>query len=63
MNSQEKTQLQEMKSKIEQIEKLACELNDIGQGIPVIEKNVQNFLNTVFVLKFGISDIAEIDAA
>ncbi len=63
MNSQEKTQLQEMKSKIEQIEKLACELNDLGQGIPVIEKNVQNFLNTVFVLKFGISDIADIDAA
>jgi hypothetical protein len=62
MNSQEKTPLQEMKSKIEQIEKLAWELNDLGQGIPVIEKNVQNFLNTVFVLKFGISDIAEIDA-
>ena len=63
MNSQEKTPLQEMKSKIEQIERLARELNDLGQGIPVIEKNVQNFLNTVFVLKFGISDITEIDAA
>jgi hypothetical protein len=62
MNSQEKTSLQEMKSKIEQIEKLALELNDLGQGIPVIEKNVEHFLNTVFVLKFGISDIAEIDA-
>lgn len=63
MNPQEKTLLQEMKSKIEQIEKLACELNDLGQGIPVIEKNVKIFLNTVFVLKFGISDITEIDAA
>ncbi len=63
MNSQEKTLLQEMKSKIEQIEKLACELNDLGQGVPVIEKNVKIFLNTVFVLKFGISDITEIDAA
>ena len=63
MKSQEKTPLQEMKSKIEKIEKLACELNDLGQGIPVIEKNVQNFLNTIFVLKFGISDIADIDAA
>jgi hypothetical protein len=63
MNSQEKTPLQEMKLKIDQIEKLACELNDLGQGIPVIEKNVQSFLNTVFVLKFGISDITEIDAA
>ena len=63
MNSREKIRLQEMKSKIEQIEKLTGELNDLGQGIPVIEKNVQNFLNTVFVLKFGISDIAGIDAA
>ncbi|MBE9544887.1 MAG: hypothetical protein IMF02_10370 [Proteobacteria bacterium] len=63
MNSPEKIRLQEMKSRIEQIEKLAWELNDIGQGIPVIEQNVQNFLDTVFVLKFGISDIAEIDAA
>ena len=62
MNSQEKRRLQEMKSKIDQIEKLAWELNDLGQGIPVIEKNVQNFLDTVFVLKFGISDIVEIDA-
>ena len=63
MNPQEKTHIQKMKSKIEQIEKLARELNDLGQGIPVIEKNVENLLNTVFVLKFGISDIAEIDAA
>ncbi len=63
MNSQEQTLLQEMKSKIEQIEKLALELNDLGQGIPVIEKNVDHFLNTVFVLKFGISDIAGINAA
>jgi len=62
MNPQEQTLLQEMKSKIEQIEKLALELNDLGKGIPVIEKNVDHFLNTVFVLKFGISDIAEIDA-
>ena len=63
MNAQEKTHIQKMKSKIEQIEKLARELNDLGQGIPVIEKNVETLLNTVFVLKFGISDIAEIDAA
>ena len=63
MKSQQKTLVHEMKSKIEQIEKLARELNDLGQGIPVIEKNVDHLLNTVFVLKFGISDIAEIDAA
>ena len=63
MNSQQKASLQEMKSKIDEIEKLALELNDLGKGIPVIEKNVDHFLNTVFVLKFGISDIAGIDAA
>jgi uncharacterized protein YoxC len=63
MKSQQKTLLHEMKSKIDEIEKLARELNDLGQGIPVIEKNVDHFLNTVFVLKFGISDIAGIDAA
>ncbi len=63
MISQDKTLIQKMKSKIDEIEKLARELNDLGQGIPVIEKNVEHFLNTVFVLKFGISDITEIDAA
>ena len=63
MKSQQKTLLHEMKSKIDQIEKLARQLNDLGQGIPVIEKNVEHFLNTVFVLKFGISDITDIDAA
>ena len=62
MKSQQKTLLHEMKSKIEQIEKLALELNDLGQGFPVIEKNVEHLLNTVFVLKFGISDIAEVNA-
>jgi len=63
MNPQEKANIRKMKSKIDEIEKLARELNDLGQGIPVIEKNVDHFLNTIFVLKFGISDIAEIDAA
>ena len=62
MDSQTKILLQEMKFKIEQIEKLASELNDLGRGIQIIKKNVQNFLDTVFVLKFGISDIAKIDA-
>jgi len=62
MNPQEKANLKEMNLKIEQIEKLARELKDLGQGIPFVEQNVQNFFNTVYVLKFGISDVAEIDA-
>jgi hypothetical protein len=61
MNSQKIADLKEMKLKVEQIEKLACELKDIGQGIPFVEQNVQSFLNTVYILKFGISDVAEID--
>ncbi len=63
MNSREKTQLKEMKSKIERIEKLAGELNELGQGIPAVEKNAQILLNTAYVLKFGIADIANIDVA
>lgn len=63
MNAQEKANLKEMKLKVEQIEKLACELKDLGQGIPFVEQNVQSFLNTVFVLKFGISDVAGVDTA
>ena len=62
MNSENKIHLNKMKSKIEQIDKLARELKDLGQGIPVIEKNVEQFLNTIFVLKFGIADVVEIDA-
>jgi hypothetical protein len=29
---------------------------------PFVEKNVQNLLSAAYILKFGISDIAEIDA-
>ena len=62
MSSNQSLLLQKMKSKIEQIEKLSYELEALGRGIPVIEKNVQSFLSTVYVLKFGISDIVEIEA-
>ena len=61
MNSQKIADLKEMKLKVDQIEKLAWELKDLGQGIPFVEQNVQSFLNTVYILKFGICDVAEID--
>ncbi len=54
--------LQKLKSRIEQIEKLSYEMKEIGEGIPVVEKNVQSLLSAVYILKFGISDVAEIDA-
>jgi hypothetical protein len=55
--------LQQMKTRIEQIEKLGLELKQLGQGVPVIEKNTRNILSAVYVLKFGISDVVEIGAA
>ena len=49
--------LTEMKEKIEEIDRLALELKDMGEGLPVVEKNVQGLLSFTYVLKFGISDI------
>ena len=54
--------LKEMNTRIEQIEKQAMELQELGRGLPVIEMNMRTILGTVYVLKFGISDIAQIDA-
>ena len=53
--------LRPMSEKIEQIEILALDLQQLGQGIPVVEKNVRDILNTIYVLKFGISDLVELD--
>ena len=53
--------LRSMSEKIEQIEIRALELQQLGQGIPVVEKNVRDILNTIYVLKFGISDLVELD--
>ncbi|MCF8039975.1 MAG: hypothetical protein K9K79_11735 [Desulfohalobiaceae bacterium] len=53
--------LQDMKQKIDHIERLAHELRNLGQSVPVVEQNVLTLLSTVYVLKFGISDVAEIN--
>ena len=50
-----------MKDKIDEIEKLAFELKELGQGIPAVEKNSRSILCAAYILKFGISDIAEIE--
>ena len=52
--------LREMSEKIEEIERLVLELKELGQGMPVIEKNACSILSFIYVLKFGISDVAEI---
>ena len=58
-----KIAIQEMKARIDHIEKLALELKKMGREIPTVEKNSQSILSAVYNLKFGISDIAEIDSA
>lgn len=52
--------LKDMKEKIEEIERLVLELKDLGRGMPVVEKNAQSILSFTHVLRFGISDLAEV---
>ena len=49
--------LRDMKGKIEKIERFTLELQALGKGIPVIEKNAQGILSFTHVLRFGISDL------
>ena len=51
--------LRDMKQKIQEVEKLVIELNALGKGVPVVEKNTQCILSFIDVLKFGISDVVE----
>ncbi|MFC1885742.1 hypothetical protein ACFLZM_01605 [Thermodesulfobacteriota bacterium] len=52
--------LKELKATIDQIEQLVHKLKASGAGVPVVEKNVRIFLSVINILKFGISDPAEI---
>ena len=63
MRSKNNTILQEIKTKLDRLEELALELKEVGQGVPAVEKNSRDILSATYNLKFGISDIAEIDAA
>ena len=51
--------LRKMKEKIESIEQEALDLKSLGDGLPVVEKNVQTVLSAVYCLKFGISDVVD----
>jgi uncharacterized protein YoxC len=57
IEKKESALLKDMKEKIEEIDRLALELKDIGRGLPVIEKNVQGILSFSYALRFGISDL------
>ena len=50
--------LMDMKQKIEEIERLAIQLKEMGRGMPVIEINVRAILSFTHVLRFGIADPA-----
>jgi len=52
--------LKKMKERIDEIERLACELRNLGRGAPGVEKNAQSILSFTHVLRFGISDLAEV---
>lgn len=51
--------LRQMKDKIDAIERLAFELSALGNGVPVIERNVRSILGFTHALKFGISDVVQ----
>ena len=54
--------LTEMDARIKGIENLAGELKDLGKGIPAVEKNARCILSFVFALKFGISDVVDLES-
>lgn len=51
--------IKDMKRKIDEIEHLVIELEELGKGMPVVEKNARSILSFTHVLRFGISDVAE----
>jgi hypothetical protein len=53
--------LRQMKTRIEGIEDLVRELKTLGEGIPVVEKNARCILGFTHALRFGISDVAEVN--
>ena len=61
MNEGDRERLLRINERVEAIERLALELKQLGQGAPAVEKNAESILSTVYVLKFGISDVIGFD--
>lgn len=55
------TAFQEMKKRLDEIERLIREFRDLGKGLPVVEKNARCLLSFTHALRFGISDPAEVE--
>ncbi len=61
MKEKDIANFRKMKEKIDEIEKNISELKDLGKGMPVVEKNARCMLSFTHNLKFGISDVAELN--
>lgn len=61
VTAEDLTVLRQMKDKIDQINQLAMELKDLGQGIKTVEKNSRNILSATYNLKFTITDIVDLE--
>lgn len=60
MASDDHMVLNEMKIRIDQIERLVSEVKAFGREIPAVQKTCQSILSMTYTLKFGISDVAEV---
>ena len=60
MAAEDRTNLKEMKIRIDKIEQLALELKEMGREVPAVRKNCRLVLSATYNLMFGISDVAEI---
>lgn len=60
MTPDDRSKLTAMKSRIDKIETLAAEIGELGRGVAAVEKNVALLRQAIFVMKFGISDPAEL---
>ena len=51
---------EKMRETIGRMEKYALHLRSLGEAVQAVEKNADNILSTVYLLKLGTSDIVEI---
>ena len=60
-NKMDWTDIEEIKRIINQLDGLLTDLGRLGREMPVIEKNVKAMMSFVAVLKYGISDIPQLE--
>jgi hypothetical protein len=53
--------LGKMKECLDQIEKRLLDLKKLGGEMPVIEKNVRAMMSFIHALKFGVSDMVDME--